>query len=361
MNKRTRLSILLVLGILTFFCTASNSEAHKARYRYIDLGTLGGRYSWGNGINNWGQVAGVSETQNGEYRGFLWNGKKMKDLGVLDKDVFSGVWSINDRGQAVGFSVGSDNLLRAVFWDREGLHELDTLGGTENDALGIGTNGEIVGWATTHDEILHAVLWDSEGVIDLDPSQTMMSLASSINKKGEVVGGAFFSQDAQYHAALWNDQGTQDLGTLGGNESEAYAINDQGEIVGWCDLPGDVWHACMWNSRGDLADLGALDGSYSEAFSINGHGEVVGVYYLDADLEQVRPFLWTKRQGMVDLNTLTELPPGVTLIQALAINDFGWIAATNSSGTACLLIPDKGHKEMGHHKDSCPPPGRVKH
>jgi probable HAF family extracellular repeat protein len=360
MNKRTRLSILLVLGILTFFCTASNSDAHTTRYRYIDLGTLGGRYSWGNGINNWGQIAGVSETENREFRGFLWNGKKMKNLGSLRTDAISGAWAISDRGRVAGFSVSPDYLCHAVVWDSKGLHELDALGGSENDALGIGANGEVVGWASTSEESLHAVLWNSEGVIDLDPSQTNMSWAWSINKKGEVVGGGFVTPDDQFRAILWNDQGIQDLGTLGGNESEAYSINDQGEVVGWCDLPGDVWHACMWDSEGNLADLGALAGLYSEAYSINEHGDVVGVYYLDADLAQVRPFLWTKKQGMVDLNTLADLPAGVTLAHALAINAFGWIAATNSLGTACLLIPYKGHKEMGHHKDSCPPPEWVK-
>jgi hypothetical protein len=54
----------------------------------------------------------------------------------------------------------------------------------------------------------------------------------------------------------------------------------------------------------------------------------------------------------VDLNTLSDLPPGVALVHALAINDFGWIAATNSSGTACLLIPHKSGKEKRPHRGS---------
>lgn len=345
-----------MLGVLIFLCAPSDSDANanNTRYHYIDLGTLGGRYNWGTGINNWGQVVGVSETENGEFRGFLWNGKKMKNLGSLGKDTISGAWSISDRGQTVGFSVSPDNRRRAVYWDWKGIHELETLGGSENDALGIGASGEVVGWASTPDEILHAALWNSEGVTDLDPSQTEMSWAWSINRRGDVVG-AFLTQDEHLRAVLLSEEGIEELGTLGGDESEAYAINNKREIVGWCDLPGDVWHACMWDSKGDLADLGALGGLYSEAYSINDHGEVVGVYYLDGKLEQTRPFLWTGKQGMVDLNTLAELPPGVFLVHALAINDFGWIAATNSLGTACLLIPHESHKNMGHHKDSHKP------
>lgn len=351
MNRKARITIFLLLAISMVLCTVSDTEAKKLRYHYVDVGTLGGRFSWGNGINNWGQVVGVSETENREFRGFLWNGREIKNLGSFDEDILSGAWSINDRGQAAGFTVSSDNRRHGVFWDRKGIHELETLGGSENDALGINVRGEIVGWASTPDEALHAVLWDSEGVADLHPLQAVMSWAWSINRRAEVVG-AILTPDNYLRAVLWSDEGMQELGTLGGDESEAFGINDRGDIVGWCDLPGDVWHACVWDSSGELIDLGALDGLYSEAYSINERGQVVGVYYLDSKRSQPRPFLWTQEQEMVDLNALAELPEGVTLVQALAINEFGWISATNSLGTACLLIPYKSHKHKGHHKHS---------
>lgn len=357
MNRKTRIPTLVLLGALIALCAASDTEAKKLRYHYIDLGTLGGRTSFSTGINDCGQVVGFSETETGDIRGFLWNRKKMKNLGSLGEDTFSFAWSINDRGEAVGFTVGPDNLRRAVFWDRRGIHELETLGGNEGDAMGINDRGEIVGSSTTSDGTLHAALWDSEGVTDLDPFQTLGSWAWSINRKGEVVG-AMFTPDFHFRAVLWSDEGIQELQTLGGNENEAYGINDRGDIVGWSDLAGGSWHACLWGSKGDLLDLGALDGLYSEAFSINNHGQVVGVFYLDAHLEQSRPFLWTKKQGMVDLNTLADLPEGVVLVYALAINDFGWIAAASSAGSACLLIPVEtcwAHEDPRHkpHRSKC--------
>jgi probable HAF family extracellular repeat protein len=39
----------------------------------IDLGTLGGYYSYGNGINNAGKVVGYSQTSSGAYRAALWD------------------------------------------------------------------------------------------------------------------------------------------------------------------------------------------------------------------------------------------------------------------------------------------------
>jgi probable HAF family extracellular repeat protein len=355
MNNRTRIPILLLLGVFIFFCTASNSDANKIRYHYIDLGTLGGQESWATGINNWGQVVGVSETKNrNEYRAFLWTHKKMKDLGILDGDFSSGAWTINDRGQVVGFSLNSAYERRPVLWDHSGLHELETLGGTYSDAFGINRHGEIAGWATLPDEtdeIVHAVSWNKRGITDMNPFQSDLSVASSINTKGEMVG-AYLTSEGLLRAVLWGKQGVRELGTLGGDESEAYWINDKGEAVGWCELPGGGWHACLWTPHGDTVDLGALDGLYSEAYSINDHGKVVGSVFLDKTLETSRAFIWTRKGGMQDLNTLVDLPDGVLVAHANSINDFGWIAGTTDSGSACLLIPYKSGKEMKALRDS---------
>ena len=102
------------------------------------------------------------------------------------------------------------------------------------------------------------------------------------------------------------------------------------------------WHACLWNRHGDVVDLGTAGGLNSEAFSINDHGQVVGIFYPGTSLVEYRAFLWTGKHGMLDLNTLVDLPDGVVLVQANSINDFGWITGMNNAGTACLLIPVKG-------------------
>ncbi len=355
MNKKHRPSILTLLGVLLLLFAVSNADAKQpVRYRYVDLGTLGGTYSWSASINNWGQVVGVSETESPyEFRAFLWSDNEMKDLGVLGADVISGAWTINDRGQVVGFSLNSAYERRPVLWDRSGPYELDNLGGTYTDALGINRHGEIVGWATLPDEsfeVAHAVSWDRKGIRDLNPFGSSLSVASSINSKGERVG-AYLTEQGLLAAVLWNRRGVTPLGALGGDESEAYWINDKGDAVGWCELPEGDWHACLWTSHGETVDLGLLeDGLYSIAYSINDHGAVVGTSYLDETLETSRAFIWTRTSGMQDLNELIEdLPEGVHVAHANGINDFGWIAGTNDRFTACLLIPVKGSgKGKGH-------------
>lgn len=353
MNNRARLSILLVMGVISFVFTALDSDARQAqpiRYHYIELGTLGGQYSWGTGINNWGQVVGASQLPGGEYRGFLWSGNKMKNLGSLDDDIISEIWSINDRGEMVGFSLGTDDQRQAILWDRKGMHRLETLGGMSNDALGINRQGKIVGWSLTSKNLFHAALWDSDGVSAFDTPQGVESWAWSINSKGDTVG-VFVISGVQARAVLWSRKGVRELGTLGGDESEAFSINDRGDAVGWCDLPKNVgWHACLWDHNGDIVDLGTRGGPNSEAYSINEHGEVVGLYYTDASLEVTQAFLWSEKHGMVDLDTLVDLPEGISLASANSINDFGWIAGMTDEGVACLLIPYKSDKDNDHYK-----------
>jgi probable HAF family extracellular repeat protein len=74
-----------------------------------DLGTLGGNYSYGIGLNNSNVVVGGSfvDTNESVYHAFLWAGNSMKDLNdLLDASgsgwVLTEARSINDSGQIVG-------------------------------------------------------------------------------------------------------------------------------------------------------------------------------------------------------------------------------------------------------------------
>jgi probable HAF family extracellular repeat protein len=64
---------------------------------------------------------------------------------------------------------------------------------------------------------------------------------------------------------------------------------------------------------------------YSEAFDMNNSGQVVGEI---ASSMGTRAFLWTKEDGLIDLNeAVSNLPGDTVLIGAFSINEKGQIVA----------------------------------
>jgi len=77
----------------------------------IDLGTLGGSFSRGNGINNLRQVTGSADTPAGQLHAFLYSNGKTIDLNNVIDPALGMTWnaasSIDDEGQVLANSSGA--------------------------------------------------------------------------------------------------------------------------------------------------------------------------------------------------------------------------------------------------------------
>jgi probable HAF family extracellular repeat protein len=294
-----------------------------------DLGTFGGNDSVAYAVNNRGQVAGVA-------------------LNIIP-DPYTGDFGIFGATQA-----------HAFLWTRSaGMQDLGTLGGTDSAGFMINQPGQIAGWSFTNTIVnpttgiptLDPFLWDkTAGMIDLGTLGGTTGQAYALNNRGQVVGQSNTQGDLVCHAFLWDKTGgMSDLGTLGGEDAVAIALNDAGDVVGQAGLPGSAscnqWpmHAFLWR-KGVMTDLGSLDRiPFSTALSINAKGQIVGNVgdALYATLSEDGGL-------MVDLNTLIPANPGLTLFDALYINDSGEIAAqavlSNGDVHSIVLIPcDENH------------------
>src|SRR5436309_281657 len=70
-------------------------------YTITDLGTLGGTDSYVNGMNNRGEVVGISRTPADVQHAFLFDAAGMHDLGTLG-GLSSEARGVNDSGLVVG-------------------------------------------------------------------------------------------------------------------------------------------------------------------------------------------------------------------------------------------------------------------
>jgi len=132
--------------------------------RLVDLGTLGGRYGAANWISDPGAVAGFSGVPGSQaYHGFLWENGTMRDLRPTGKARCSIAWVVNTRGQAVGDDTDcQNNNLAAVLWEHGAAYDLNTLIGRFPvhlaEAFYISNRGEIACLGTLPNGDLRVVL-----------------------------------------------------------------------------------------------------------------------------------------------------------------------------------------------------------
>jgi probable HAF family extracellular repeat protein len=189
-------------------------------------------------------------------------------------------------------------------------------------------------------------MWTPAGLPRLleRPLNSYSGSALSVNQSGIMVGWCHIEGVLGHQAARWGtDLRVTLLPPIHSNTYKhrywtlARDINDYGYIVGFSTVgngvPGyESQHprAVAWTSEGLLELIGILPGALgSEAYAVNNHGQVVGksgselpASYDDHD----RAFIWTRAEGIQDLNSLLD-ESGVrwTLIAARDINNEGQI------------------------------------
>jgi len=144
-----------------------------------------------------------------------------------------------------------------------------------------------------------------------------------------------------YGAFLWSPvNGLQSLGALPNDpDSSASGINDAGQVVGMSGASA-IPTAFLY-SNGQMVSLGALPGGQtSGANAINDAGQVVG---WSSTASGPSDAFVDSNGVMTDLNSLVPAGSGLTLVDGIAINNSGQIAAdaVDAAGDehAVLLTP----------------------
>jgi probable HAF family extracellular repeat protein len=356
---------ILVLGC----CAICVSRALAIEYRLTDLGpivtvsrfsSLMIRATRGESINELGEVAGWSTSKGSEVQAILYRGSWV-DLGQLpDVELAPGfelsypndlAFGVNRDGRVAGTAYDYfRQSSRAFVYDGAAMSDLGTIGGGLSEGRDINSAGHVTGWSTIAPmmaSVVHAFLHDGT-MHDLGTLGGTSSRGYGINDLGQTTGSSQITGDAAEHAFFHDGTMMHDLGTLGGANSYGQDINIHGHVTGYSDLvsPSGEQHA-FWYDGDTMHDLGTLGGDYSAGFGINAHGHIVGDYGIDYGnpdlLNPTRAFLYTSETGMIDLNSVVDLPAGWTLQSAHDINDAGQITGaarvSGSSLHAFVLTP----------------------
>jgi len=233
----------------------------------LNLTSLDGPHindAWAWDVNDRGQIIGETSEGFSPPRATLWtSATERQDLGTLG-GTFSVGRGINETGQVAGYSGTRNDTTSLAFryTSSVGMVSLGTLGGPSSHGYGINDTGRVVGESDTvelhhgkrsapgitTDRTVHAFLWtEGVGMADLGALSGNSSIfgrgnstAMAINNNSVVVGFSTLGpmEGGTKHAFRWTkEEGMIDLNTLlpigsGWVLTEAIDINDKGAITG---------------------------------------------------------------------------------------------------------------------------------
>ena len=330
-------SLVLAAALVAGLGIATHATARQDSY-LIDLGSrtvtqlgnLGGDFTAANAINDAGQVVGNAATSTGHGRAFITgsDGVGMRDLGTLGGNyVYVEASGINNAGQVVGYSSTSDTPHAFITGPNgTGMRDLGRLDGDSSYATGINDAGQVVGFFYPTLSTQRAFITGPNGADPADlnsmfdlPNGVVLYNAVAINNAAVRWQGSpqCPAPPCMRSSPGPSGAGLRDLGTFR-RQLLQYRCWHQRCRAG-CGtvnhgMPG-AWHAFITGTNGvGMSDLGALAMDYSVARGINDAGQIVGMAYMEwrCPCFHHRP----RWRGMMDLNSLVELPRGIVLTEA---------------------------------------------
>jgi uncharacterized membrane protein len=217
------------------------------------LPTLGGPNAFARRINNHDWIVGQSDTPTGESHATVWRPRRDGGYSAIDLGTLGGSFSwcntIDDAGRVVGLSEDATGAVIAWWWAGHGpLHPLRSLTpGGANFAVDFNARGVIVGNGTIEDGSYHAARWLHGGIQDLHGRFPgfVNSFATGINLDNDIVVSAYDPDDAST-AFLLRGNATIDLGQAAAMpSSDVYDISDRGWVAGGAGEDG-IFSAGLW-------------------------------------------------------------------------------------------------------------------
>lgn len=260
---------------------------------------------------------------------YMWNpDEAVTIVGSLPGGAFCSAtaYGINDFGEVVGLSDTPKGNSEAFYWsDATGIIGLGDLpgGNFSSTAKGINNAGTVVGYGTIDGAASYAFTWTLKGGMQPMPALPVSGKpihANAINELGEICGlasgnQAFLWEPGSGYALLGKLPGTLPLGGTG-----ALALNEMGQVVGsglWGytfppPYPKSDYFAWVWDAQHGIRNLDDLVDASTRAVpdalpliaarGINNAGQIICISYWLVEAYVLQPFIPgdCNCDGMVD-------------------------------------------------------------
>ena len=312
-----------------------SSATAAAWYSVTEIPSLGGWYVEPSSVNKMGMATGFSYFDATDVaHAFVFNGRNSIDIGTLGGKASYGR-DVNDFGDVVGNSNDPQGFSRAFLFVFGTMQDLGTLGGLTSEATGVNNAAQVVGRSDDKDGFVRAFLYENGQMRSLGTLGGDWSQASAINENGAVAGASTIA-NGERHAFIYSGGAMADVSGVA--VDSVSGINDANDVIGMWTPPQGYPGLTGFLYRGGV--MQSLVAGYSEPEAINNAGIVVGYAHFGQD---GRAFIWDKTKGLQDLNSLIDPALGWTLQVAEGINDLGQIVAhgyrAGGASVAVLLTP----------------------
>ena len=298
-------------------------------------------------LNNHGAVAAEDIGNGRPDLGYVWKGGKATPTPTLG-GTCGRAGGINDLGQVVGMSCLADNKTQHAFLLRNRkMIDITPIGSVSAGAGGINRNGQVVGGFLATDGSYHGFVWQKKKWSDLGFLGGSETFSYDISESGVVTGQSDISNDPDpvfgippFHGFTWATGVLTDLGQIFGSDfSYSVGVDAAGRVTGVADVSDNMaGHAYLWD-HGTVTDLSPYgDAISSWSNDVNRQGDIVGTWGFSSNDPADGPPLysitcpcyavvWHDGQPLF-LNSVVD--PNWALSLGLWINDRGEIVAWGS-------------------------------
>lgn len=301
---QSRLKISSLLAALAVIPAAGAQYQMEFLPRLTD-----GSVSYAVSVSRNGTIVGVESRPDQNFRGLVWKGTTVSELGGYANTV--GL-DVSDNDTVVGYAFGDpDYLMRAVVWENGAPKELAG-DGYARLATGINDAGTLIVGYMQVDHVNKPVVWEGGTIREL-ATPNGYGVANDVNNDGDIVG-YYLGSNSEVVPCIWKKGSIMPLlSEL--SHAPASRISNPGRIIGSgqvvrTDADGNQFHlsvGAIWTSTGDVELIERGLKTFIGLSGLNDSGQAVG--YLKSS-EGDREY---SSSGIFEGNDFTPLPSGDSL------------------------------------------------